>query len=35
MNNVADYLKIIVVSFIGIFAINKILEKTGLGAYKA
>ncbi len=33
MHNVADYIKIAVVAFAGVFIINRVLSKTGLDQY--
>lgn len=35
MNNVADYLKIAVVAWVGVFVINKALSAAGMSQYKA
>lgn len=35
MNNVADYLKIAVIAFAGVFIINKLLGQVGLEQFKA
>ncbi len=35
MNNLVDYAKVAVIAFIGVWVINKVLDKVGLSAYKA
>ncbi len=35
MNNIMDYVKIALIAFVGIWIINKALEKFGLSQYKA
>ena len=33
--NLADFLKIGILAFVFVFVANRVLEKTGLGAFKA
>lgn len=33
MHNAADYIKIAVIGFVGVFIINKLLTKVGAGQY--
>jgi len=35
MNNIADYLKIAIIGFIGVWVINKGLEVAGMSQFKA
>lgn len=35
MNNIADYVKIAVIAFVGIMVINKALDKVGYPEFKA
>lgn len=35
MHNPADYIKIALIGFVGVFVINKILDKVGLSNYQA